>query len=62
MTFAYQGQTWQAVTDCPNGVIAVLGVEGKRTRRQGYFPYPLPHRCPVPQENPDATGIKAVPG
>lgn len=42
MTFEIDGQTWQAIEDCKNGVIAVLVVDGRKTNRRGYFPYPLP--------------------
>jgi hypothetical protein len=44
LTFEYDGQTWQIVEDCKNGVIAVLIVDGRRTQRKGYFPYPLPDK------------------
>jgi len=42
MTFECDEQTWQVVENCKSGVIAVLIVDGKRTKRKGYFPYPLP--------------------
>ncbi len=44
MTFENNGQTWQVVEDCQNGVIAVLVVDGKRTQRKGYFPAPVTAR------------------
>ena len=42
MTFEIDGQTWQAIDVCKNGVIAVLVVDGRKTNRKGYFPYLLP--------------------
>ena len=44
MTFEIDGQTWQVIEDCKNGVIAVLVVDGRKTKQRGYFPYPLPTR------------------
>lgn len=40
MTFESNGQTWQVVEDCRDGVIAVLVVDHKLTKRRGYFPHP----------------------
>lgn len=36
MTFEINGQTWQAIEDCKNDVIAVLVVDGRKTNRKGY--------------------------
>lgn len=52
MTFEWDGQIWQVIEYCQNGVIAVRVVGGKRTTHRGYFPNALPQaqRSPISSE------------
>lgn len=40
MRFEKNGYTWQAIDETKRGVIAVIVVDGRRTNRRGWFPYP----------------------
>lgn len=53
MRFEKNGYTWQVIDETKRGVIAVIVVDGRKTNRRGWFPYPQQAKVNCESSLPD---------